>query len=374
MRVDGIAGLIRFNDDVEMEIVPKFLDPRDPRWRNDFFHLAVLVKTGYLLASEEIEAGNDTASGMATLVAQALLRMHQTNERRPIRTYQRVASTDFSVDGDVDWESLLLPDDDGFHLNNLAFTRKNPYNAVLSAALRRLVPEVPDTDMQAQLSTAARTLLQQLPPPRNPPALPQRHRAWDAAYKLSRFVLDGMGLSYTENGYSGPGFVVSTWAAWEDLCEILVGAALKGWRVRPQQSWKLGMRMGKVFWATPDISVLESGTASGYLLDAKYKTRLGREPKMGRADIYEALAFLRSSQTGYIGLLYPSTKSREDLATGVTKVFDEVRIDGELIEGIEVQIQGIAEPEGFSHLVSGVRHELDRAMSRHEDVQRNRVV
>lgn len=73
-RVDGVAGLLRLNDRVEIEVVPKFFDPADDNWRADFFLLAVLVRTGHLLVADEVAAGIEDRGDLATLVARALLR------------------------------------------------------------------------------------------------------------------------------------------------------------------------------------------------------------------------------------------------------------------------------------------------------------
>jgi len=157
-RMDGIAGLVRLNERVELEIVPKFLDPGSATWRADFFVLAVLVQTGHLLAHDEITADAADRGALATLIARSLLAMHEEHQRRPIRGYRRRAQTDFSLDGDVDWESLALPEPDGFRMSRLELTKRNPYNATLASALETLVPEVSDADTQAQLGLRARDL------------------------------------------------------------------------------------------------------------------------------------------------------------------------------------------------------------------------
>lgn len=356
-RIDGVAGLLRLNDQVELEVVPKFLDPRSGDWRTDFFLLAVLVRTGHLLVGDEIAAGIEDRGDLATLVARSLLRMHGENQRRPIRGYRRMSRADFSFDGDVDWDTLLLPEPDGFRLQRLELTQRNPQNAVLKAAVAALVPEVGEGDTRAQLQRLARQLGDQASPPHSPQRLPQRHRSWGQAYALSQLVLEGMGLDLDGGEFTGPGFVLSTWAAWESLCEEVIRRAVPGFRTLAQNPFVLGKRGTVDVITRPDISVMKHGTAE-LLLDAKYKTRQGRKPSVSSADLYESLAFLRAAGAERMILLYPATMGVETLPLGHWRYFDEVRVDELRIQGAELQVRGVATRGGFDRLVLGARRSL----------------
>lgn len=353
-RMDGIAGLLRLNERVELEVVPKFLDPESETWRMDFFVLAVLVQTGHLLTHDEITADEADRGALATLIARSLLSMHEENQRRPIRGYRRHAHADFSLDGDVEWESLALPEPDGFRMGKLELTRRNPFNATLIAALETLIPEVSDADTQAQLEMRARGLQPQVRPPALYPTLPPRFSGWETAYELSQLVIGGLGLDLTAGRFTGPGFVLSTWQAWQQLCEEVVRRANPGRRVRSQAAFTLGLRDQKPVLVWPDIAV-ERGAAGTLLLDAKYKTRLGKTPRIASADLYESLAFVCAAKTGYIGLLYPSSRPVEDLPTGSWRRFDRVNVDWATVDGFEVQVQGLGSRGGFDRLVGAAR-------------------
>ena len=353
-RMDGIAGLIRLNEHVELEVVPKFLDPESLTWRMDFFVIAVLVQTGHLLAHDEITADVADRGALATLIARSLLLMHDENQRRPIRGYRRRALSDFSLDGDVDWESLRLPEPDGFRMSKLELTKRNPYNATLVAALETLIPEVSDADTQAQLENRARELRPQGRAPKNFPPLPPRFSSWDAAYELSQLVASGLGLDLTSGRFTGPGFVLSTWQAWQQLCEQIVRRANPGRRVTGQARMTLGVRGDRPVEVTPDIAVERPG-ARTLLLDAKYKTRLARTSRIRSSDLYESLAFVRAADSKYIGLLYPSSRPVEDFRTGEWRRFDQILIDDITVDGIEIQVQGLAARGGFDRLVAGAK-------------------
>lgn len=355
-RVDGVAGLMRLNKYVEIEVVPKFLDPSSPTWRMDFFVLAVLVQTGHLLSADEISADVEDRGALATLVARSLLQMHDENSRRRIRGYRRRTFSDFSLDGDVDWETLALPGPDGITLQQVELTARNAYNATLLAALEILMGEVTDTDTQAQLELLARAIKPQDGVPRVFPALPSRYSSWNTAYELSQMVVNGLGLDLASGRFAGPGFVLSTWLAWQQLCEEVARRANPGRRVVPQAKLKLGERASGTVdvVVTPDIAIEFEG-AKGLLLDAKYKTRIGRRPRVASADLYESLAFLRAAGSDRIGLLYPSTRSTADLPTGAWRRFDRVVVDFYSVEGIEIQVQGLGSRSGFADLVAGAR-------------------
>lgn len=356
-KADGVAGLLRLNATVELEVVPKFLDPSTDGWRSDFFLLAVLVRTGHLLVHDELSARPQERGDLATLIASSLLKLHAENERRPIRSYRRTTRSDFALDGDVEWETLVLPDPDGFEVSKLELTRRNPYNATLAAAVGSLIPEVGDADTQAQLGLLARLLAPQSSAPTVFPRLPLRHSGWQQAYDLARLVVEGLGLNLDGGSFTGPGFVLSTWSAWESLCEEVVRRALPGHNVVGQMRWVLGKRGEEPVFVTPDISPL-SGSATTLLLDAKYKTRADRTPRINASDVYESLAFLRASRTENIGLLYPALSGIDKLPLGSWKSFDEVQVDDLTITGYEVQVRGLARAGGFDQLVSGARSAL----------------
>jgi len=357
-KADGIAGLVRLNQSVELEIVPKFLDAGITTWRRDFFILAVLVKTGHLLHQEEIAATAADHDDLATLVAWSLLALCDENSRRPLRSYIPTKSYDFAVEGDVDPESILMPNSDGYQITRLTLTNRNAYNATISAAAQLLEREVADADTQNRLHHLVRTLRVQDLPPRTHRPLPQRHQGWADAYNLSRLVIDGLGLNFDDGSFTGPGFVISTWEAWESFCEEIIRRALPSHRVYGQRTWHFGERWDSPVLTRPDLSVLKEGTAQ-FLLDAKYKTRAGRQPSIVSTDLYESFAFLHAADVTHMTLLYPSTESTTTLPLGSWSQFDGVELlGGKVVRGTTVQIQGLSQRGGIEQIVRAARDEL----------------
>jgi 5-methylcytosine-specific restriction enzyme subunit McrC len=357
-KADGIAGLVRLNPSVELEIVPKFLNSTDSTWRQDFFVLAVLVKTGHLLQQEEIAATTADRDDLATLVAWSLLALCDENSRRPLRSYIPTKGYDFALEGDVDPESILMPDSDGYQVTRLELTNRNPYNATISAAARILQSEVGDVDTQNRLHHLVRSLNQQDAPPRSHRPLAQRHHGWADAYNLSRLIVDGLGLNLNDGTFTGPGFVISTWEAWESFCEEVMRRALPNHRVQSQRAWGLGSRGDKPVETKPDLSVLQDGRAV-FLLDAKYKTRAGKKPAISSTDVYESFAFLHAADVDRMDLLYPSTESTSKLSLGEWFQFDDVKLISEKhVRGMAIQIQGLSQRGGIERIVARARAAL----------------
>lgn len=356
-RAEGIAGLIRFNSRVELEISPKFLDPTTAAWRSDFFLLAILVRTGHLLLHEEIRADTQDRADLATLIAISFLSLYEDNQRRPIRGYRHVRDDDYSLDGDVDWETLSLPTTNGFALSKMQLTAANQFNATIGAAVRLLIPEVTDGDTQHRLQHLSRRIGRQPVVPEVFPPLPQRHLSWQSTYSLAQLVVEGMGLELGGGTFTGPGFVLSTWSAWQSLCEQLVRRALPDAQVVPQASFILGTRGTDEVSVRPDLSVRKNQQLA-FLADAKYKSRTGRALTIGASDLYESLAFLRAAGVTRIALLFPSARSVGELPLGQWTKFDSVEVDDLLVEGLEFQVQGVASGGGFQTLVHAFREGL----------------
>lgn len=359
-RAEGIAGLIHFNDEVDLEVVPKFLRADDPDWRSDFFLIALLVKTGHVLSAEDISSGGARTGGLIDVASSIFLRLCEENSHRPIRQYRRERIVDFSADGDLDEESVLLPEADGFVSTRFTLTSNNEFNATMAMAALQLANGVVSSDLRLRLNALAKRLAPARMPSGRAHSLPVRYRKWQPAYELAREIINDGFLDASPGRFQGPGFVLSTWQAWEQLCENIVRRALPDRQVVGQKAWVLGNRTtGKgLVEVKPDISPLINRTAE-FLLDAKYRTRVSVKPTIHASDLYEALAFMHASGARAIDLLYPAVHPRSELPIGAWHTFDVATLAGEFeVEGIEVQIQGIAEPGGFEKIVSSAAAEI----------------
>ncbi|MEU3971289.1 MULTISPECIES: 5-methylcytosine restriction system specificity protein McrC [Streptomyces] len=361
VRIEGVAGLLRLSPQLELEIVPKFLEGTDADWRQDFFRVALLSKTGKLLPREHLRADFATRGDLTTLVGRTLAYLYWESHRRPLREYRSRTVRDYAVVGDLDPVGIVLPEAGGFKQEQLVFDHVNSWNEVISAAASALLPEVQDGETLRQLLRVR----QALAPQREVRSalhrrLPNRYHHWQALYDLSVEVLNGFGVGYDERHLRAPGYVMVMWSTWQHLCELALRVGLTPLEVHASPPFPLGMRNSKVLTVTPDVAV-GPRNAPTLLVDAKYRARLNGRVSVGNSDIYESLAFLRATGAEQMILLYPRPASDgAPLKPGATRLFQTITVGGERIDALLVECRGIGAAQGFEafsrNLASGIEN------------------
>lgn len=356
LRVEDAAGLVRLSTRLELEVAPKFLGDAWEQWREDFFLIATLSRYGTLLVNERLSAGRAEKNDLATLVGRALVDEYWRNHRRPLRTYERSVVRDFSLDGDVEPEEFVVIDPDGYAQQMVRFTGTNEFNAVVHAAASRLLTEVRDTETRQQLRRVRDALSpQHAASPWSRASVPSWHRRWQNLYDLSREVLDGFGVSLAQaQRLFAPGYIMRTPKSWEDVVLAGLRAGLPDAQVRGQHEWILGKRNGKDFQTTPDVTV-QLGDAR-ILVDAKYKTRRGRDRgQIAAEDVYEGLAFMKAAECDKLALVYPAPPVHPvPESVGTTGLFETVIVNGMTIQGFHVEVRGIASRGGLRDFGRGL--------------------
>lgn len=369
-RVVDVAGIIRLSGRVELEVSPKFLSLYDAQWREDYFALAALTRYGRLLPREALQADSRTRSWLPDLLARAIVNLYDRAYRRPLREYRNREWTSFSLDGEVDPESVVWPAAEGYEQAGLMLGRDNTFNRAIRDAMTKVLPEVRNGDARAELM--ARLL--QLGPqghslPKQLPRLPGRHRHWLDLYDVAKDVLRGFGTKYRDDLLSIvrgslPGFVIRTADSWETLVFLAARIGFPNRRVH-KVPHPLGTRHNDLTGAvtqlavTPDVTVV--GTAETTLiLDAKYKTQnapSGRETlTISATDVYEALTFLKATDQKSAVLVYPmsgAAEAHEEVA-GSTKHFETVTVDDKNVHGITLDVRGISRHDGLKLIGQGL--------------------
>ena len=363
VRAENCAGLLLLSSGVELEIAPKFLGD-EQGWREDFFLLAMLAHHGRLLDGEGLRASGSVASDLATLIGRSLVEMYWRNHRRPLRTYRRLSTADFAVDGEFEAADLLMPGEQGFEQVVTSFTRANPFNAVIRAAAEALAPVVPDPETRARLERVAHSLPRQAPPGRlHDRRLPSRGRAWQPTYDLSIDILRGLGGAYDPGAAIAPGYIVGTWQVWETLLALALRTAFGRSAVRSQSEFPLGERWrggsAAALNVKPDNVVEVLG--STVVLDAKYKGRIGaRKQGVDAADVYEALAFARAVGVGKAVLAYPRVpQGPVRPPPGAATEMERINVAEVTIVALEVAVSGIARPHGLKQFVARLREHIE---------------
>jgi|GEM_PF-552925 len=364
IRAADFAGMIRLGPAWELEVAPKFLgkDEINSRWREDFYFLANLSRHGRLLASERLRASGRAPKDLASLIARSLTGMYWDNRRRPLRAYRRARIDDFFIEGEVDPVDLRFPGPDGFTQDVVRYDRNNQLNATILAAARALLPETGDTEASAGLLRVVQDLpAQRLLPARRSRSVPGRSRAWQPVIDLSNDVLDGFGLSYKEGFSSAPGYVLSTWRAWEDLLTIAVRLVYGSAAASAQKEYLLGTRTGMPAGITSNVRVypdliVNAANLPPFIIDAKYKTNAQKGAvRIVESDTFEAMAYAKASDCEHVVLAYPALASDASADLGSTFPFEIIKVGATHIYGVYVQVRGISQRGGIEKFGQGLK-------------------
>lgn len=353
---EDVAGLVRVLPCLELEIAPKFLGSGWPGWREDFLLVANVARSGQLLIREGVASSTGPHDDLTALVARTLVDLFDRDRRRPLRTYRPRVVEEWSLDGEVDAQDILLPSADGYHIRQLAMTGTNRYNAQIARAATVLAPEVRDGVLQRQVRRVAQRLGPQPPHSSHPSRrVPSRHRRWQDCYDLSNQINAGFGVRLAPGRYSSPGYLVTTWLAFEQLLVAAVRIGVRQGLVKYHPQFVLGSRAdGSPVGVTPDLLVRRSDGRTT-LLDAKYKGRAYRSTRVSPADLYEALAFAEAAGQQSVTLVYP-----EPLADGIVEpvgsvhVLDEITVGSRKVTAVRVECRGISQTGGFLAFARGL--------------------
>lgn len=330
---ERIAGFFRVSEQLEIEIVPKFMNGSET-WRSDFLLLLARTRWGVLEERQLVGASKSKERSISDSLAMVFLAMFDKIAHVPIRTYERRTLQRFEIEGDLDEESILLPDRDGFIQAITEFTRKNDYNAVIAAAARVLSQSISDFGLKSRLTR----LICYFGPQKRLPSIipsmvPSRFRSWSDLYELSVDILDGYGIDYINQGETAsPGFVVRTSDAWEEFLRRALVAGMEECTVGFQEKHPFARRDNSVVKVRPDYTIKASDGRS-LLVDAKYKYNDADKKTIANADIYEGWAFMEATGINRLVLLYPYAGNDTNAPF---EYFQHVRNDTRELIGVRV--------------------------------------
>jgi 5-methylcytosine-specific restriction enzyme subunit McrC len=362
IRAIDFAGILRVSPSLVIEVAPKFLglDSDNDRWREDFLYLATISKNGTLLNTDRIISDVGQRGDLYTLITRAYIEMFWENYRRPIRSYKKRRFVDFSIDGEVEPESIYAPSLDGFEQSMVILDRKNQFNAVMLAATRQLIKNLKEPNLIIQMNKVIQLLSPQseilsignLVKHR----LPNRSSQWQRLYNLSVDIVKGFGLVYRNGSLNAPGYVLKSWKVWEDLLSLAITRGFGIQNVIPQKDFKLGSRQRGIKEPTtvnviPDlvVTIPNSNPLQKFVFDAKYKGHVEKGAlQISGQDLYESLAFAEATNCNLVILAYPCpATSSNELSLGGLEVFEQIQVNGVTIIGIEVETKGISLNNGI---------------------------
>ena len=319
VKASGVAGVVKLNQEVELEIMPKFFsDDSGVEWRITLYLLSALSKHGSILVNERIKANSSYTDSLYDMAGRMLAEEYLANKRKPLRKYRKEIYTDYSIDGELDMDSYFEKNTNGYIQSRVHFDTVNNYNATIKKAMQIVIPYVSDLRAKNILLSAVGELGRQkyLKGPKK--KLPSRNREWEQAYNLSYDIVQGLGASFEDGRFYAPGFIANTWQMWEWLVTTAIMLGTNNKKVISQKCTRWGTKKskGKEFMVNvfPDIAVYDKSNlvVPEYLVDAKYKL-IENEPtgEIERSDLYEAFAFCNSLDTNIIFLVYPMQGARE---------------------------------------------------------------
>lgn len=340
-----IAGIFSITEQLEIEVIPKFMNGNEA-WRVDFLLLLARTRWGVLAERQMVSTTKSRERGISDSLAIVFLTIFDKVSHVPIRTYRRQLLQQFEIEGELDEETVLLPDKDGFLQTITEFSRINDYNAVIVAAAQILSQSVSDFDLRTRLDRAVYQLGPQNGLPATiPRAVPSRFRNWSDLFGLSIDILDGYGIDYVNQGeIMSPGFVVRTSDAWEEFIRQALVTGMKGCDVAFQEKHPFARRDNSTVRVRPDYTIRTMDGRS-LLVDAKYKYNDANRKTISNADIYEGWAFMEAAGIHKLVLLYPYAGS--DMSNAIEQ-FQNVTDDDKLIVGVRVNPE-MAGFKGLAH-------------------------
>ena len=354
VKASGVAGVIKLNQDIELEIMPKFFYGKGTtEWRTTLYLLSALSKHGNIMTTERIKANTSYTDSLYDMAGRMLAEEYLANKRKPVRKYRKEKYEDFVIEGEIDFDSYFEINPNGYKQSRVRFDKKNIYNATIRSAMQVVLPYVSDIKAKNILSTAVGELGRQRYVNCPKQKVPARNKEWGNAYELSYDIVQGLGASFEDGKFYAPGFIANTWQMWEWLITTAVTIGSKDKRVFSQKCSRWGTKKtGSKEWTVnvfPDITVYDKNNmiVPEYLVDAKYKLLVNDDTgEIERCDLYEAYAFCKSMQADTIFLAYPE-QAENGISSGTIIEKSLYTISGIKVYVIMVSLGNISERGGI---------------------------
>lgn len=139
-----IAGIFHLSRNIELEVIPKFLGVSQTAWKDDFLEILLLTNSGKILFSDHISGSVKDNSSLYDILAREFIRKFNENKKYCIRQYRKEEFYDYSIDGEIDFDSILDRNPDGIKQYTSRFDRDNVYNSIISMAAQIIRGKVRD--------------------------------------------------------------------------------------------------------------------------------------------------------------------------------------------------------------------------------------
>ncbi len=306
LRAYRIAGVVNLCPEIELEIVPKFLD-QSSDWKETFFFLSLISKYGLLLDGRPISADRSFLESFYEVAGIMLADEYLRLRRKPIRQYRKRVFRDHVWEGEVDFESFCERHIDGSLQTENIFTIHNEFNSTIVKAMEIIFPYIHDFKACSVLRHVLTTYQSCEDYSRIKKTIPCHNNEWAEIYGLSYDIISGMMFGLDGGNLRSHEFVINTWQIWEWLVSTGISVGTHSFSVRAHTTYDWGTKVkndvSSKLRINPDISIfLKDNQEPLFLIDAKYKDS---NLDVDRSDLYEAVAFCNGTNTHNIVLVYP---------------------------------------------------------------------
>lgn len=320
LRAYRIAGIVSLCPDIELEVVPKYLDPSSD-WRETFFFLSLISKHGFILNGRTVGSDRSFLESFYEVAGMMLADEYLRLCRKPIRQYRKIVFRDHVWEGEIDFDSLSERHIDGLLQTMNIFSIHNEFNSTVVKAMEMTFPYVYDSKTRSVLRHVITTYGSCEDYSKARRTVPCRNKEWADLYGLSYDVISGMTIGLDNGNLRSHEFILNTWQMWEWLISAGMSVGMRSLSVRMHTTYDWGVKIKggrkSKLSINPDISVfLEGGQKPIFLIDAKYKDS-GLD--VDRSDLYEAISFCNGTDTQKIVLAYPEKSSGSPSGTVTLK-------------------------------------------------------
>lgn len=373
-RFTDIAGILNISPLQRIEIIPKFLNPSNNNWREDFLRIATITGHGQLFHHTLIPSARQNNLDLFELIASTWIGLFEASSRDLPRAYVNTRWEAFQLDGDIDEEDILLPEPDGFSQTGLLLSRANNLTQKLFRAASYLRPRVKAPANVLHLDRALSTLSQSLREPHSRHHKPfdsARASRWQPVLELSDIILSQNSLGFSGSGSSFlPGYLIRTAPSWETLVSIGMKKAFPELTIS-KTPFVFARRVdhsgrSRSLHVTPDVT-LSKNNSKILLADAKYKVASDSGDRqtsctISAQDVYESLAFLNATKCETIILFYPNKRSLSDNPT-VGQPVETVYHEQKRILAVSLGVAGISRPKGLDMFAENIRNVTNTCLS-----------
>lgn len=321
LKFTGISGVLSLGN-LEFEIIPKFINEQDQKWRSSIFNLISISRRKWIHPEHFTSLGADKLNFYDHLALAFIDALNKALMYEPIQSYSSFVNESRYLRGRLlvnDQISKVLTKPGILVTEVDVYNTENEYNFLIKWALNQLLTRTKNLSIKAKL----RSLGESIPlvsksyviPIQS--KLPPQYKHYEEVIELSNMLAKGIAKSHKHGEESGYGYVLNMESIYEGFIENLLRKIVKeeeGWQFQAQSSQMFAEAVTEgenSFFTIPDNKILIDNEPR-ILIDAKYKASLksSKNKRPVSSDFYQIFSSLVAHGCN-IGLLINPRESNE---------------------------------------------------------------